>query len=49
MKQGDALLVMEAMKMEQTFSAPKDGMVENIFYKEGEQVELGAQLLTFKV
>lgn len=48
-KQGDALMVMEAMKMEQTFTAPKDGMVENIFYKEGEQVELGAQLLTFQV
>ncbi len=42
------LLVIEAMKMEHTISAPTDGRVVEIFYGSGEQVE-GAQLLSLLV
>ena len=44
-KSGDALLVMEAMKMEHTIHAPKDGIVEEIFFQPGDQVVDGAQLI----
>ena len=42
---GDALMVMEAMKMEHTLVAPRDGSVEEITAVPGEQVEDGAILL----
>ncbi|PZX21736.1 carbamoyl-phosphate synthase L subunit-like protein, partial [Cupriavidus phytorum] len=44
---GTPLLVMEAMKMEHTISAPADGVVSEILYGVGEQVAEGAQLLAF--
>lgn len=44
---GEALLVMEAMKMEHTIAAPADGVVDALLYPVGEQVAEGAQLLTF--
>ncbi|WER46170.1 acetyl/propionyl/methylcrotonyl-CoA carboxylase subunit alpha [Cupriavidus sp. WKF15] len=44
---GTPLLVMEAMKMEHTISAPADGVVSEILYSVGEQVAEGAQLLAF--
>ncbi len=44
-KKGDALLIMEAMKMEHTISAPSTGTVKNINFKKGEQVALGVELL----
>ena len=47
-KKGDALVIMEAMKMEHTISAPKDGTVEEVLYAVGDQVTEGAPLLTFK-
>ena len=43
---GDILMVMEAMKMEHKIVAGSDGIVENIFFKEGDQVQQGAELLT---
>lgn len=43
-KQGDTLLVMEAMKMEHTILAPADGTVEEIFFGVGDQVVDGAEL-----
>lgn len=43
--QGQALLKMEAMKMEQVISAPYDGEVGEIFFAVGEQAEAGAILL----
>ncbi|MFP4004245.1 MAG: acetyl/propionyl/methylcrotonyl-CoA carboxylase subunit alpha, partial [Alphaproteobacteria bacterium] len=46
-KRGQALLVLEAMKMEHTLSAPQDGKVERISANEGDQVEEGAVLVTF--
>jgi 3-methylcrotonyl-CoA carboxylase alpha subunit len=47
-KKGDALLVMEAMKMEHTIAAPGDGMVEEVMFAVGEQVAEGAQLLALQ-
>jgi 3-methylcrotonyl-CoA carboxylase alpha subunit len=46
-KQGDALLVMEAMKMEHTIRAPADGRVVSFYYAAGELVDGGAELLEF--
>ncbi len=42
---GDALMVMEAMKMEHTIRAPEAGTVDEIFFAAGDQVEDGAVLL----
>jgi len=44
-EKGAPLLVMEAMKMEQTISAPRDGKVTGLSLKEGQQVGDGAILL----
>lgn len=42
---GQALAVMEAMKMEHTIAAPADGVVQEILYAPGDQVVEGAELL----
>ena len=42
---GQPLLVLEAMKMEHTIKAPKAGVVTDIFYKSGDQVADGVELL----
>jgi 3-methylcrotonyl-CoA carboxylase alpha subunit len=47
-KKGDPLVIMEAMKMEHTISAPSDGVVEEVLYQVGDQVSDGAPLLAFK-
>ncbi|MBD8531716.1 MULTISPECIES: acetyl/propionyl/methylcrotonyl-CoA carboxylase subunit alpha [unclassified Massilia] len=47
-KKGDALVIMEAMKMEHTIAAPSDGLVEEVLYALGDQVADGAPLLAFK-
>ncbi|MDV7338531.1 acetyl/propionyl/methylcrotonyl-CoA carboxylase subunit alpha [Terasakiella sp. A23] len=44
-KEGDALMILEAMKMEHTISAPMDGVVEDIFFNAGDQLEEGVELL----
>jgi 3-methylcrotonyl-CoA carboxylase alpha subunit len=44
-KRGQALIVMEAMKMEHTITAPADGIVHEVFYAIGDQVAEGAQLI----
>jgi 3-methylcrotonyl-CoA carboxylase alpha subunit len=43
-KKGQALLVMEAMKMEHTIAAPANGTVREVFYAVGDQVTEGAEL-----
>ncbi len=43
---GQALAVMEAMKMEHTIAAPADGVIAEILYAPGDQVLEGAELLT---
>lgn len=45
---GMPLIVMEAMKMEHTISAPADGEIDEVLYGVGEQVQEGAQLLSLK-
>jgi 3-methylcrotonyl-CoA carboxylase alpha subunit len=42
---GQALAVMEAMKMEHTIAAPGDGTVAELLYAPGDQVAEGAELL----
>ena len=46
-EKGAPLLIMEAMKMEHTISAPANGKVEALNYAVGDQVAEGAQLLSF--
>jgi 3-methylcrotonyl-CoA carboxylase alpha subunit len=45
---GDALLILEAMKMEHTIAAPADGVVKEIHYGAGEQVLEGAELISLE-
>jgi len=45
-KRGQALLVMEAMKMEHTIAAPGEGTVKELLYGVGDQVGEGAALIT---
>lgn len=44
---GAVLVVLEAMKMEQSIVAPADGVVERVFYAPGDQVSEGATLVDF--
>jgi len=44
-KKGQALAVMEAMKMEHTIAAPADGTVIELLFAPGDQVTEGAELL----
>jgi 3-methylcrotonyl-CoA carboxylase alpha subunit len=44
-ERGDALLVLEAMKMEHSIRAPRDGVVRRICVTEGELVESGVELV----
>ncbi len=43
---GDRVAVVEAMKMEHVLHAPRDGTIEKIAVKEGEQVALGTVIAT---
>lgn len=42
---GDSLLVMEAMKMEHTIKASKDGVIKTICFSENELVDGGVELI----
>jgi biotin carboxyl carrier protein len=44
-KNGDVLLVLEAMKMENSITSPKDGIVKLISTEKGTTVEKGQQLI----
>jgi 3-methylcrotonyl-CoA carboxylase alpha subunit len=44
-QRGQALAVMEAMKMEHTLHAPHDGVVQELLYAVGDQVAEGGELL----
>ncbi|UAB83700.1 acetyl-CoA carboxylase biotin carboxyl carrier protein subunit [Zunongwangia sp. SCSIO 43204] len=44
-KEGNYLLVLEAMKMENTITAPRDGVVKSIQIKKGETVEKNQLLI----
>ena len=45
---GDVLMVIEAMKMEHTITAPADGVVKEVHFAAGEQVLEGAELITLE-
>lgn len=44
-KEGDYLLVLEAMKMENTLTAPRDGVVKSITVKKGQTVDKNQLLI----
>ncbi len=44
-KEGETLLILEAMKMENAISAPKDGIIKSIIAKSGETVDKGELLI----
>jgi 3-methylcrotonyl-CoA carboxylase alpha subunit len=46
-ERGTPLVIMEAMKMEHTITAPAAGTVREILYGVGEQVAEGADLIRF--
>jgi 3-methylcrotonyl-CoA carboxylase alpha subunit len=48
-KLGQALVALEAMKMEHTISAPSKGVVEDVRYAVGDQVVEGEPLLVLRV
>ena len=41
------LVIMEAMKMEHTIKAPSNGTIDEVYFKEGDMVDGGAELLAF--
>jgi len=45
---GDPLVVVEAMKMEHTISAPRDGLIEAIYFAIGDQVQEGDAILSLE-
>lgn len=47
-KEGQTLMILEAMKMNSHVSAPREGTVENILVKAGDAVEEGQDLLQLK-
>ncbi|MCT8976340.1 pyruvate carboxylase [Clostridium sp. CX1] len=47
-KEGDSLIVIEAMKMETNIAAAVSGVVETIFVKEGQQAKSGQLLIKLK-
>ena len=47
-RKGQALLILEAMKMEHTIAAPADGVVKEIRFAAGEQVLEGAELIALE-
>ncbi len=44
-REGQTLLVMEAMKMEHRIQAPKAGEVVRLNFSEGDRVDMGATLV----
>ncbi|WP_456375933.1 acetyl-CoA carboxylase biotin carboxyl carrier protein subunit [Lutibacter sp.] len=44
-KEGDALLILEAMKMENSIGSPRDGIIKSIHAKSGETTEKGEILI----
>jgi len=47
-KSGQALLVLEAMKMEQTTRSPRGGVVKKVLVREGDQVTVGQILIVME-
>ncbi|WP_291119739.1 biotin/lipoyl-containing protein [Flavobacterium sp. UBA6135] len=47
-KENDNLLILEAMKMENSFSSPRDGIIKSIAVKKGDTVDKGQLLVEFE-
>ena len=47
-KSGEALIVISSMKMENTIYAEEDGLIEEVYAKEGDNVEAGFLLMKLK-
>ena len=47
-KKGQALLILEAMKMEHTLVSPRDGVVERVAFREDDLVPADAVLFAFR-
>ena len=47
-KQGESVMILEAMKMENDLRSPASGTIKSIFIKEGSAVEKGAALFTIE-
>ena len=47
-KEGDTLVILEAMKMEHTVKAAEDGIIDELFIADNDQVENGALLMVIK-
>ncbi len=47
-KKGQALMILEAMKMEHTIVSPRDGVVERVAFRENELVPADAVLVAFR-
>ena len=47
-KKGEVLMQLEAMKMQYSLSSPRDGIIEKIYIKNGEQAIEGMELLSLK-
>lgn len=47
-KEGDNLLILEAMKMENVITSPREGTVKKIMVKQGQAVEKKTVLITFE-
>ena len=48
-KEGDSLIIMEAMKMENEIRANRDAVIKNVHVKAGDNVEGGVVLISFKL
>jgi 3-methylcrotonyl-CoA carboxylase alpha subunit len=47
-REGQAIVIMEAMKMQHTMQAPSDGLVTELFCSQGDLVDGGSRLLNFE-
>ncbi|MCA0932530.1 biotin/lipoyl-binding protein [Lutimonas saemankumensis] len=47
-KEGETLLILEAMKMENAITSPKDTVIKELFVKEGESVDKNKLLIDFE-
>jgi 3-methylcrotonyl-CoA carboxylase alpha subunit len=47
-KRDDVLVIMEAMKMEHIIKAPHDGIIDQVFFIQGDLIDEGSELLSYE-